>query len=91
MSEIVCKQQTLGRPVISTFVTQLLGLESGRTTVRHLIAWQYVQGVVRSVVVIALLQISWIIYRLKNFKNRLMLDNRVTAMSLVPPFLLKMV
>jgi len=32
MSEIVCKQQTLGRPIISPFVTQSLGLESGRTT-----------------------------------------------------------
>ena len=32
MSEIVCKQQTLGRPIISSFVTQSLGLESGSTT-----------------------------------------------------------
>jgi len=32
MSEIVCKQQTLGRPIISSFATQPLGLESGSTT-----------------------------------------------------------
>jgi len=47
------------------------------------------QGVVGSLVVIALLQISWRICRLRNFKNRLRFDNRVTAMSVVSTFLLE--
>ena len=46
------------------------------------------QGVVISLV-IALLQISWRISRLRNFKNRLRFDNRGTALSLVSPFLLE--
>ena len=37
----------------------------------------------------ALLKISWKICRLSNFKNRLRFDNRVTAISLVSPFLLE--
>ena len=32
MSQIVCKQQGLDRPIISPFVTQSLGLASGSTT-----------------------------------------------------------
>jgi len=47
------------------------------------------QGVVGSLVVIALLQISWRICRLRNFKNQLRFDNRVTAMSVVATFLLE--
>ena len=86
MSQTVCKQQRLGRPIIPPFVTQSLRLESGSTTSG--IVWQYMQGVVRSLV-IALLQNFWRICRLRKFKNRLRFDNRVTAMSFVSLFLLE--
>ena len=80
MLQIVCKQQGLGRPIsFPFFVTQLLGLESGSTT----------SGNVVGSLIIASLQITRRICRLRNFKNRLRFDNRITAMRLVSPFILE--